>query len=105
MWKYKAMALRSYARGGFAQSVIRYEDLLEDPEQTLRTVLSDVGLSWNRQVLEHERHHAGRRYRGSNRGDRALDKSRLRHKDDLSDEEREIVKSVCASEMSQWNYD
>ena len=104
VWKYKLASIARFIDRGLNIIPIRYEDLVEDPEETLRGLLQTLKVPWSANVLEHHRFHGSERHAGNTRGDMPVDASRRRRGEELSDNERARVDLVCDELMRRHHY-
>jgi len=104
IWKYKAMAIDVYKKKELDVLVVKYEDLLENPDGSMRKILNHLGISWSDRVLRHEQYHLAREYAGWTRGDRALDASRKKPALALTEAEKKVVDPIVDEQMSKYGY-
>ncbi|MEM7394467.1 MAG: sulfotransferase, partial [Verrucomicrobiota bacterium] len=104
VWRYKIRVMEIFRAKGLPVHVVKYEDLLTEPEARMRSLLSGLGLSWHDNVLSHERFQSREVFAGGSRGDRPLDANRKTPELDLSPEERENIHSICENDMEPLNY-
>lgn len=87
-------------------AVCRYEDLVLDPEPTMREVLDWLGEPWSPRVLEHHVVHSERgtpsKVEGSTRSDEPIDVSRISKWADAMDAEGYRVLQQRASQLSEF---
>lgn len=101
-WKTKAMMIEKFQEARIKVSVIRYEDLVEDPRRTLEPVLQRMGISFDDRMLLHHEVHAGKNYCGSAVGSRPIDKTRIKPELDLSADEMKTIDSICGAYMARY---
>lgn len=104
VWKYKILAMELFKREKLNLSIIKYEDLLENPKATLLPVMNKIGLSWSDELLVHNLHHADKKYCGNNFGSLPIDKSRKSPHLYLNEEEKKIIDQVCQGQMKTYAY-
>ena len=104
VWKFKNKALDLFHARGLNPLVVRYEDLLESPRETMQGLLDFIGASWSDQVLEHWKHHGQRTMIGGTRTDKPIDTSRLDPELSLNADEIDRVQQICADLMSRFDY-
>ncbi|MBK1629755.1 hypothetical protein CKO31_03165 [Thiohalocapsa halophila] len=104
IWKYKMRSMTRFIEKGMAVRSIRYEDLVDEPEQTLKPALTALGLEWSDNLLEHHKFHGSERHAGNSRGNVPIDRARKEARAPLSPREKEIVAGVCAAAMTDFAY-
>lgn len=83
---------------------VRYADLVSDPKGRIAEILDYIGIEWSDEVLMHHRLHKGVSI-GNTSNTRAIDQSGVGSgKKNLSQEEQDIVKTVCGETALKWNY-
>jgi len=102
LWKTKAMMIEKFQEAGIKVSVIRYEDLVEDPRRILGPVLQRMGISFDDRMLAHHEVHAGKNYCGGAVGSRPIDKTRIKPELDLSADEMKTIDSICGAYVAQY---
>jgi hypothetical protein len=76
--------------------VVRYEDLIRNPETEIRTILQFLHIPWHENVLKHHLLHSNTSV-GKTESSRPIDaKSIKKWKTFLSEDEVETIKRVCA---------
>ena len=95
IWKYKAMMIGKFREAGLKISVIRYEDLVEDPRKTLTPVLKRIGMHFDDRMLSHHEVHGGKEYCGNSSGGKPIDKTRIRPELQLDAGEMRIIDGIC----------
>ncbi|OGW76815.1 MAG: hypothetical protein A3J52_02635 [Omnitrophica bacterium RIFCSPHIGHO2_02_FULL_49_9] len=104
VWNYKAIAIADYAKAGYKENILRYEELLKEPECAMKNVLRPIGVGWSPEVLRHEKHHAGKRYDGGTSGDKPLEINRSAFTHDLNPDEIQKINAICHTEMMKLGY-
>jgi protein-tyrosine sulfotransferase len=102
VWKYKMMALERFRQIGLRPFVLKYEELVLHPQETLEPVLADLSCVWKDQVIFYERYHAKKAYCGNNFGNRPLDKSKVHSSLCLNQEEMEKIGAVCGDLIKKY---
>jgi protein-tyrosine sulfotransferase len=102
VWKYKMMALERFRQIGLRPFVLKYEDLVLHPRETLEPVLTGLSLVWKDQVVFYERHHAKKVYCGNNFGNKPLDKTKVNPSLCLNQEEMEKIEAVCGDLIKKY---
>jgi len=107
VWARKCQALEVFQAAGLRVYPVRYEDILGQPEATMRSVMSFLDLEWEDQVIQYhnQRRNQGRVLAGGTRGSSALNKSRLESDTGLSDEEILLIHDVCHPWMRKYQYE
>jgi hypothetical protein len=95
IYNYKILAYQKFEEKELNVFLIKFEDLIEDIEKTLRPILKGIGLGWSDSILSHHKKHENKNYVGNNPGSKPVDKSRLNPKLNLSLEEMEKIKRIC----------
>jgi len=95
IYNYKILAYQKYEEKGLNVFLIKFEDLINDVNETLRPILMRIGLGWSDTILTHHEKHKKKHYVGKNIGSRPIDKSRVNPKLNLSLEEMEKIKRIC----------
>ena len=104
-WKYKNKMIEKFKEEGLKVSVIRYEDLVEDPRKTLEPVLKSIGIKFDDRMLSHHKVHAGKEYCGNAIVGRPIDKTRINPELQLDAEEMRIIDSICGAYASEYYAD
>lgn len=90
--------------------LVRYEDLVGEPEGVLRTVLNYLGEEWDENVLRHHKvqltRTGGIEVEGDNRDDRAIDQSRVdAWRDDLNTDQVARIEVETADLREYFRFD
>lgn len=105
VWKYKNMAISLFKDRGLNVFDFRYEDLLENPRQTMAKLLEFLELDWSEDVLNFEKSQsASKGYAGKTRGDQPLNKSRKAPNLNLAEEDTQKINSICYELMKVYQY-
>lgn len=103
-WRIKNELPRLYKARNIDFHVIRYADLVTNPKDQIAKILDYIGADWSEEVLMHHRLHKGVSI-GNTSNTRAIDQNSLgMGKRNLSQEERDLIKSVCEKTAQSWNY-
>jgi protein-tyrosine sulfotransferase len=103
-WRIKQELLAIYYELGIAYMVLHYENLVKNPENTIRDVLQFVGLPWHDNVLKHHQLHSGVSV-GGTVNSRPIDKSNIGKWADAFDTRvLSIIKTVCAGTAARYGY-
>ena len=105
VWKYKNIALEKYKNAGLEMFTIKYEELLDSPQQVIANMLDFANLEWNDNVLNHHQHYRGnKKYPGGTKGNIAIDKSRKEPHLNLSESEIEAINLICKEDIIVYGY-
>lgn len=102
VWKYKMLALEKFRTYGLTPHIVKYEDLLTRPKETLSPMLSRLGLPWSDRILAHEIRHAKKVYCGNNIGSKPLDPSKINSPIFLNQDETSVINRVCGDLIGQY---
>ena len=103
-WRIKNELLAVYEREQLPFSVIRYEELIRDPQQQIEKVLADLDLPWHETVLRHHELHRGL-VSGETDSARPIDATNTaKWRAVLSNEELEVVHKVTSGLALQLGY-
>ena len=103
-WRIKNELLSLYEALDIDFYLVRYEQLVMDPQEGIASILDYLKLPWSDAVLSHHQHHSGMSI-GDTSNSRAIDRASLgRGKKDLSPEEQIIVKAVCGKIAERLGY-
>ncbi len=102
VWKYKMMALECFQQMGMRPFVLKYEDLVLHPRETLEPIFKSLSLPWDDRVISYERYHAEKIYCGNILGNRPLDKTRADPSLCLDQEEMEKINVICADLIKRY---
>jgi hypothetical protein len=102
LWKTKAMMIEKLQEIGVKVSLVRYEDLVEDPRRTLEPILQRMGIKFDDRMLVHHEVHAGKYYCGGAVGSRLIDKTRIKPELDLSADEMKTIDSICGDYVARY---
>ena len=84
--------------------VIRYADLVRQPQEHIADALDYIGVDWDDQVLMHHRLHKGTSI-GNTSNTRPIDQNSLGSgRKNLSEEEQALIKSICGKTARRWSY-
>lgn len=105
VWKYKNIALEKYKSAGLEIFTIKYEELLERPQQIITDLLNFANLDWNDNVLNHHQYYRGnKKYPGGTKGNIPINKSRQQPDLVLSERELELINTICKEDMIVYGY-
>jgi hypothetical protein len=103
-WRIKNELPNLYKDRKIGFHVIRYADLVRQPQQRIADVLDYIGVDWDDKVLMHHRLHKGTSI-GNTSNTRAIDQNSLgAGQRNLSEDERELIKTICGKTAKDWNY-
>jgi hypothetical protein len=105
IWKHKVHSMHRFMAKGMSVTPVRYEDLVEKPEATLREALAGMRLDWSDNLLEHHKFHGSEPHAGNSRGDVPIDRRRKRSRSPLSASEKAVVSGICGAVMRDFGYD
>ena len=105
VWRYKNIALEKYKNTGLNIFTVKYEELLDRPQQVIANMLEFANLEWNDNVLNHHQHYRGKKkYPGGTKGNIAIDKSRKKPDLALSESEIKAIELICKEYMKVYGY-
>jgi len=105
IWKYKELTLKWCQQNNLSVYDFQYEQLLDNPSKIMAEIVDFIDLEWDESVMNHESQYSSdKRYPGGTDGSKAIDKSRKKPNLALSDQDIEIIASICGEEMKQYNY-
>jgi hypothetical protein len=89
--------------------LVRYEDLIAEPERVLGEVLAMMGLAWEPGMLAfHEseltRANAGQQHAWANLGKAVMADNRQKYRDALGADEIRAIEAICSTEMQLLGY-
>jgi len=103
-WRIKNELPMQYKARNIGFHVVRYEDLVTNPKDRIAQLLDYIGAEWCDEVLMHHRLHKGMSI-GSTSNTRAIDQNSLGEGGkNLSQEEQNLIKTICGSVATRWNY-
>lgn len=104
-WRLKLLTLEWHESNEVPLRLLRYEQLVGQPETTLRGLLADLDIDWDEQVLAHDRH-ARVGVIGGTRRDRPISPDSLdKWRKSLPASAREVVAEVCAEAAAARGYE
>ncbi len=92
---------------GHGLTPFRYEDLVSDPKQQLAAMCCEGELPFQDHMLDHDASHArfgGLGDPGAIRAPRPIDRKSVGHGQELTDEQREIVRTSCEALAKEFGY-
>jgi hypothetical protein len=103
-WRLKQLTLDWHAACGLRYQLVRYEDLVREPESVLRDLLRAVGIAWDAAVLDHPRHSRVSAIGGTRR-DRPISAERLEQwREELDDAAKQTISTVCGDTAAEYGY-
>jgi hypothetical protein len=103
-WRIKNELPALYKAQGVDFHVARYEEIVTSPKERIAEILAYIGVDWDDKVLMHHRLHEGVSI-GNTSNRRAIDKSSVgKGKKNLTQEEQDLIKSICHTTAKMWNY-
>ena len=105
VWYYKNSALKLFKQKGLNVFDFKYEDLLEQPKETMVKILDFLDLEWSDQVLEYYKfHQPNKSYPGNTKGDKPLDKSRKSSNVHLTEGQKGIITNITQKLLAHYGY-
>jgi hypothetical protein len=105
VWYYKNLALKLFKQKGLNVFDFKYEDLLEQPKETMVKILDFLDLEWSDQVLEYYKfHQPNKSYPGNTKGDKPLDKSRKSSNVHLTEGQKGIITNITQKLLTHYEY-
>jgi len=103
-WRIKNELPSLYKNRKIDFHVIRYADLVRQPQEHIADALDYIGVDWDDNVLMHHRLHKGTSI-GNTSNTRAIDQNSLgAGRKNLSEEEQGLIKVICGKTASNWNF-
>jgi len=103
-WRIKNELPSLYKDRNIDFHVVRYADLVSNPKERIAEILDFIGIEWSDEVLKHHLLHKGTSI-GNTSNTRAIDQSGVGSgKKYLSQEEQDLVKTICEKTATSWNY-
>lgn len=103
-WRMKQEVLLEYDEQGIFYRIQHYEDLLRNPESSIRGILDFIGLPWHENVLKHHQLHSGVSV-GNTVNTRPIDASNTRKWLTVLDAQSlAIISALCAEIAAQHDY-
>lgn len=110
-WTARAVNFERFLdRSGATGAIVKYEDLAREPEQTLRTLCGQLGLSFSDQMLSHHEHdisllHKPRGQLSAARVAKPIDESAIgRWRQDLSKDRLQAFMETAGEATERWGY-
>jgi hypothetical protein len=104
-WRIKNTLPNSYKKWDIDFYVVRYEELVSNPQDSLSKLLAYIGADWNDDILRHHRLHNGMSI-GNTSNTRPIDQNSVgRGIENLTQDERELIMSMCGKTAKGWGYD
>ena len=104
-WRIKNELPSLYKAHDIDFHVVRYEDLVTSPKDQIAETLNFIGADWSDKVIMHHRLHDGKSI-GNTVNTRAIDQNSLGlGKNNLSQEEQDLIKKICGKTAKHWHYD
>ena len=103
-WRLKQELLRIYDTNNIEYQIVKYENLIEDPESEVDGILQFLDIPWNDDVLEHHRLHSGFSI-GYTSNTEPIDKSNQgKWKKNLTSRDLSIIDEICLNSAHKFNY-
>ena len=103
-WKLKQLSLDMFIDNKVDFYLIKYEDLVKNPREEIKSVLEYLNLGWDDNVLQHHLFHAGYSI-GDTKNDRPIDKNNIgKWRKALEEKECKIIEEVCSEVASKFGY-
>ncbi len=104
-WRLKAELLSLYDRLQIDYALVRYEDLVQNPEHTLKPLLAYLDLPWHADLLRHHDLHEGIAVGRTDRS-RAIDTQSIgKWKKQLQPGDIDVLRVVCEDLPEKLGYD
>ncbi|MEO1390754.1 MAG: sulfotransferase [Cyanobacteria bacterium J06634_6] len=104
-WTYKNKYVNVLKQQGFKVFPFLYEDLLSQPEKTLRQMVDFLGIDWSEDLLLFYQKNTGKSLAGGTRTDLPINTERANKlQSDLSAEDVAIINHICEPVMKIYGY-
>jgi hypothetical protein len=103
-WDIKNRLPGTFGVDGTDYHVVRYEDLVMEPQETIRRLLAYIGLGWHDNVLQHHRLHKGMSIGGTDNSAPINNRNTGKWAKRLTAEQLGIIKDICAQTAQKFDY-
>lgn len=103
LWMLKNRYIPLYERSPLPTKIVRYEELVSNPEACLRQICEHLGLEWSDRLLDHGKHNVGE-WGGTDKTAPIHRRSVALHKDALTMEDRRKIHSLIQLDMEMHGY-
>jgi len=104
-WRIKNEMPALYQAENIDFHIAKYEEIVAEPKERIEKVLDYIGAEWSDEVLRHHQKHEGKSI-GETSNTRPIDKDSVgRGKENLTQAEQDIVKSICEQAATEWGYE
>jgi len=103
-WLLKQLTVELHQQNGVPVELIHYEDLTTTPAQTLRKLISGLGIEWHEDLLRHHALHEGVSI-GGTRNDQPITPGHIsKWTESLATEAIPLISAICGKKAQQYGY-